>query len=113
MKHHQPSVAHHNSPSKKFAPLVMTSVLPARCWWLRFLWALGPGSNEAKKCSRNQDVCLSIAVPICCDLVPHCQVARMGTNVINMLQVVPGQARGGSFKFETLKAYRAEQRPCL
>ena len=28
-------------------------------------------------------------------------------------QVVPGQAGGGSFKFETLTAYRAEQRLCL
>ena len=29
------------------------------------------------------------------------------------LQVVPRQAGGGSFKFETLIAYRAEQRLCL
>ena len=29
------------------------------------------------------------------------------------IQVVPGQARGGSFKFETIIAYRAEQRLCL
>ena len=29
------------------------------------------------------------------------------------IQVVPGQAGGGSFKFETLIAYRAEQRLCI
>ena len=29
------------------------------------------------------------------------------------LQVVPGQTKGGSFKIETLIAYRAEQRLCL
>ena len=29
------------------------------------------------------------------------------------LQVVPGQSGGGSFKFETLIAYRLEQRLCL
>ena len=29
------------------------------------------------------------------------------------IQVVPGQARGGSFKIETLAAYGAEQRLCL
>ena len=29
------------------------------------------------------------------------------------IQVEPGQARGGSLKFETLIAYRAEQRLCL
>ena len=29
------------------------------------------------------------------------------------IQVVPGQAEGGSFKIETLVAYRAEQRLCL
>ena len=30
-----------------------------------------------------------------------------------IIQVLPGQAEGGSFKFETLIAYRAEQRLCI
>jgi hypothetical protein len=30
-----------------------------------------------------------------------------------IIQVLPGQAEGGSFKFETIIAYRAEQRLCI
>ena len=36
----------------------------------------------------------------------------MATGSLPGLQVVPGQAGGGSFKFETLIAYRAKQRLC-
>ena len=34
-------------------------------------------------------------------------------NIHTCVQVEPGQAGGGSFKFEALIAYRAEQRLCL
>ena len=41
------------------------------------------------------------------------KVSRTRTTPRPIIQVVPGQAGGGSFKIETLIAFRAEQRLCL
>ena len=53
------------------------------------------------------DVALSERVP------PQEYLRTVPIKCIFLIQVVPGQAGGGCFKFETLIAYRAEQWLCL
>ena len=75
------------------------------------------GGLDFESTLRNLHVCLwislnTISISLCLVLPPTLWNSEL-TYELCYIQVVPGQAGGGSFKFETLIAYRAEQRLCL
>ena len=60
----------------------------------------------ALHCIAYMHTCIHASIHACMT----CKYIKIHKNTYKIIQVVPGQAGGGSFKFETLIAYRAEQR---